>query len=747
MANDVINPYQTFRDNAGIALAGGSLRVLVNRTTTVGTAFSDSTLLIPQEVDPYDLDAYGRVRGDLRWLGERSVEVYDSNDGLVRTLNDVVTLVDTSGFAINEIDVASMVANTTLALGDVVETQSYSDTNKQGYGGARYLVVADATGTDDGYLFIDLPNTTPVLQAQLLDVEKNNNFYVAGAVGDGVADDSTPVQAVLDTGGDVDCSNGTFLVEGLTITQDTRIEGDGTLKLVSFASSDMFTLSGADKLIAFDGVTIDGNSDNQTAESARVCVKSTITASADTLSSVTFNNVTFQNGPQYDVEGEGDDTATGVVLYTFAECRFLGGLQSTDTPYLAAYASITEGASVLVEDCYFDLTESPSSTGGRAGVITSNSTFANPGYLSVSGSTFNRIGVSAAPASILAAIDAKGVQRVIIGGNRLLSPQGGGIVFGAEVDQVQIDGNLIDGLTGNDLVGGIGVVTTAEAAPGENWSISGNELIDVAGVGIIVDGSSAGIDASNLTIDGNIIDAPTSEAILVENINTLSIRDNIIGLDNATGIDAIKVDADGLAGTVTIEGNQIINVDGVAILADVACAGATFIIDGNQIDTATDGITVTSTTADAAFITNNILTELDGDLVTVGDLTDCVLDGNSYAGTTVPATYAQNTGSITNLVTGENLWEQYDTSITDLTGAAIAITSHYHELTDTTTITSATFAGDLIGFLVVLRATVNVTVNDSATINLTGVYAMTDTDTLTLAWDGTAFNEVSRSVN
>ena len=172
---------------------------------------------------------------------------------------------------------------------------------------------------------------------------------------------------------------------------------------------------------------------------------------------------------------------------------------------------------------------------------------------------------------------------------------------------------------------------------------------------------------------------------------------------------------------------------------------AVFTVDGNTVQDTVDGISIVGSTD--AYITNNTLQEISGVLLTVGTLTKAVLDGNTYNGST-PTTFARNTGTITSLVTGENLWPQYDSSITDIGNvAALPITSHYHTLSGTTTVTSATFVADVIGFVVVLEATATLTINDSATVILAGNFAMTDGDTLTLVWSGAAFTEVSRSNN
>ena len=50
MANEVVNPFQTYRDRKGVPLAGGTLRILEPGTSSLGTAFSDSALTIQQIV-------------------------------------------------------------------------------------------------------------------------------------------------------------------------------------------------------------------------------------------------------------------------------------------------------------------------------------------------------------------------------------------------------------------------------------------------------------------------------------------------------------------------------------------------------------------------------------------------------------------------------------------------------------------------------------------------------------------------
>lgn len=739
MANEVINAYQTWRDKKGKVLAAGGLRIYVNRTNQLGTAFSDSALTIPQEVDPYRLDNYGRSQADLRWSGLRTVEVYDANDTLIRTLNDAVTLVDTSVFAQNFASVAAMVAETSLEVGDFVETQSYNADQNQG--GARYLIVAAATGTDDGYTYHDLDNG---LQAELLDLEANKNFFVGGAVGDGATDDSAPVQAVMNTGGNIECSNGTFRCENISVDVAFRLFGNGTMILSPFASFDMLTMTGDAVTVIIDGVTMDGNSANQAAEAARSTLVNSLDSSAGARPYLFLNDVTFQNGNEFDFEGVGNDDGADCIVH-MKNVNFIGGQEATDTPYVPVYCRVQDGQTLILDNGYFDLDADPATTGGRGGVeLSSSATLVNAsGSLTVSDTTFNRVGAVGDATTNRAAVFAEAAANVQVHGNRFISPQYAAVAWEANCAVVSVTENIATGLTGANKLAAIGCFATADAAPGDNWQIALNELVDIAGIAISLDGSSAGVDASNVQITDNLIDSPTGQALLLHNIDTLTIDDNEIDMALVTSVNAIEVNTDGLSGQVGIEGNTIINVDGAAINATVTDTG-TYTIDGNTIEACVDGIDVQNSSN--AYVTNNKLEEVSGALITLGTLTNAKLEGNSYTGT-APTTYAQNAGSITNLTVGENLWDQVDSSITNIAGATIAVTARYHEITSTTTITGATFTGNVAGFVVVLKATVSVTVNDSATINLSAAYNMTAGDTLTLAWDGTAFNEISRSVN
>jgi len=262
VSNDVIDPFQTFYDNAGLELARGTIEFFVNgQTVNQLSIFSDAALSIAQ-TNPYELDDFGRIRGDVHYEGLATI-VKKNAAGLQIGLqiDDVLTSSsgDTTSITINKESIAAMVTDEALAVGDIVRTRGYYAGNN--YGGARYVIVAAGSGTTDDYLFHQLGNQ---LQAQLLDLERNKNFLVAGARGDGGTDDTVPMQSVISTGGNIEVEGGfTFIGTELAISQNVRFIGSGTMKQDNSAGGNFIQItSSAVTLVKFRGVRLDGNQVN-----------------------------------------------------------------------------------------------------------------------------------------------------------------------------------------------------------------------------------------------------------------------------------------------------------------------------------------------------------------------------------------------------------------------------------------------------------------------------------------------------
>lgn len=258
MANDVINPFQQFRDDGGRVLARGTIEFFENgQEVTQLTIYADSDLTTAQS-NPYTLDDYGRVRADVHYQGQATLVISNADGLRIRRLDDVTVTNDgqLENTTVYKDSVAAMVTDEGLAEGQIVRTQSYYAGNN--YGGARYQIVSSISETPDDFLIHALNNG---LFASLLDRERNNDFLVAGARGDGGSNDTDPMQRVIDQGGDVKVQGGfEFVATNLEISQDVRFIGSGTLAQLSASSGDLFQITSTTvRSVKFRGVQFNGN--------------------------------------------------------------------------------------------------------------------------------------------------------------------------------------------------------------------------------------------------------------------------------------------------------------------------------------------------------------------------------------------------------------------------------------------------------------------------------------------------------
>lgn len=189
MSNEVINPFQRFRDANGIALAAGTISFFDNKTTDLATIFSDEALTVAQ-TNPYTLDSSGRIAGDVKYRGIRTLLIKDSSGATVRTIDDVRNAFSAADTSITKSTIAAAKADDNLAnfVGGYVRVAEYAAGVPID---ALYLIVA-GHGTDDlgGVLNSD---TGTLFNLQL--IVENSTVTVGhfGAGQSGASDDSQRV--------------------------------------------------------------------------------------------------------------------------------------------------------------------------------------------------------------------------------------------------------------------------------------------------------------------------------------------------------------------------------------------------------------------------------------------------------------------------------------------------------------------------------------------------------------------------
>lgn len=192
MSNEVINPYQTFYDASGIPLASGTITVYENLTTTLASIYSDEALTVAQS-NPYTLDAYGRVVGDVKFEGKKTLLIKDSAGATVRTVDNVSTIADPGNNVKNFALLADAVASEGLTNGDAVNIAERTAGNA---GGAVWDVVLSSTVTENTYNIVQCTGVSTL--SLVLRVDGPINIRQWGAQGDGSNDDTGAIQNCID---------------------------------------------------------------------------------------------------------------------------------------------------------------------------------------------------------------------------------------------------------------------------------------------------------------------------------------------------------------------------------------------------------------------------------------------------------------------------------------------------------------------------------------------------------------------
>jgi len=196
MSNEVINPYQTFFDDDGIPLANGTISFLVNTQTALGTIFSDEALTVAQ-ANPYPLDAYGRIKGDVKYTGLRTLLIKTDLGATVRTLDNIATVFDPDtldlDFVKNFATLAAAVADVDLQADDSLNLKERTTGNG---GGAMWDVALSSTVTENTYNIVQCTGVGTL--SLVLRVGNECIGEQFGVVGDVVTDNAGALQAAFD---------------------------------------------------------------------------------------------------------------------------------------------------------------------------------------------------------------------------------------------------------------------------------------------------------------------------------------------------------------------------------------------------------------------------------------------------------------------------------------------------------------------------------------------------------------------
>lgn len=196
-----------FFDNNGAILSGGNIYSYVAGTTTPQSTYTSSAGAALHS-NPIILDSAGRVPGGEIWLTDGvsyKFAIYTSLGVLIGTYDNVE--------GINTPQTAAEVALT--PSGYTTATNVQTAFNDLG---------STAGSSKVGFIASGASAVSRSTQAKLRDMVSVKDF---GAVGDGVADDTTAIQAAINTGNPVYAPPGTYLCALTITTSGVKIVGAG----------------------------------------------------------------------------------------------------------------------------------------------------------------------------------------------------------------------------------------------------------------------------------------------------------------------------------------------------------------------------------------------------------------------------------------------------------------------------------------------------------------------------------------
>lgn len=290
MSFNIINPYQTFYDSLGKVRAAGLVTFFINKTSTKASIYSDELLTVTQN-NPYTLDAYGRITGDIKFQGLMTLQVTNSDGSDVITIDNVSTIEESNSLRAdlsNTTDLAKGVALVGQSLQQVdgvtaLKTLTPPDSKKLihlkyhtsdgdgGHGVFRSVTGAAAATYTDNNGTIILPTGGDGSTAWLRDYNGPLDASSFGASPSATASiNATAINNALSVGGVTTITvNGTYLIDGtLTPGSESKfiINSGVVIKLdpAVAAGTDIIRITSKTGVIITGGGKLDGDRVNQT---------------------------------------------------------------------------------------------------------------------------------------------------------------------------------------------------------------------------------------------------------------------------------------------------------------------------------------------------------------------------------------------------------------------------------------------------------------------------------------------------
>ena len=447
-----------------------------------------------------------------------------------------------------------------------------------------------------------------------------------GAKGDGVTDDTVAIQlAINNANGALIVGDGIFINTTVTIDSNISIFGTGTFKRkinyevdntsAGASNTTMFDITAHNIEVKFDGITFDGNEQNQAGyEPSGTLIRAyNLVGSATSVLKIDVSNCIFKNQTRASLSFKGNVTTAGQELATVTNCWFSEGRKGIGagdpravnlSGFAPTYINVNDGFKANVDNCKFTFTQTLSAVnpldyapcgikftyvdetinaGGSSGIITNNLFYklgrSDYGYTgTVNGN--NAIGV----------IDAYTIGRdIIIQGNRFLECYEACVRGKTNIDGLIVDSNMFHDC--NDAAVSIGPKGYYSGDQIGRVVISNNIVrgADTAGLIVVGESTVSPAYAGDISIIGNMISGMTNVNSISGNVGAIVVRhggrvvisDNNIYESSVTNMNGIMVKE---TADVLVSSNKIGNVGSMGIFLNYISDRATII--GNDVNTA-----------------------------------------------------------------------------------------------------------------------------------------------------------------